>query len=182
MKSSQVIETKNLLLRGMGPDLHREVFTQLNDAQLKDFFGHETDEALAKERMMFEQGLTAYNKSFFLFHLIEKSSAKTIGWCGYHNIATKHDRAEIGYVINNEKYRGKGYMKEALIEVLKFGFEVLKFHRIEALTGKTNFISQKLLTDSGFKYEGLLREHYFINNVYEDSMMYSLMQQELVKQ
>lgn len=175
------IETKRLLLRKMDPELHKYVFTQLNEAEQKAFFGHENEDSMTKETQMFKEGLTCYNRSFCIFHLIEKASQKTIGWCGFHIIATKHDRAEIGYVIHDKNNWGKGYMKEALREVLCYGFDELKFHRIEALTSKENFASQKLLIDRGFLLEGLLREHYFINNVYEDSIMFSLMEKELIR-
>lgn len=72
-------------------------------------------------------------------------------------------------------------MKEALHEILCYGFDELNLHRIEAITGRENFVSQKLLKDRGFIYEGLLREHYFTNNIYEDSLMFSLMEKELIR-
>jgi ribosomal-protein-alanine N-acetyltransferase len=181
IKDAFSIETQNLILRALTPELYQYVFTHLNDEELKTFFGHETEEAFNKEKLMFEQGLTAYNKSFFIFQLIEKSSLKNIGWCGFHNIATRHNRAEIGYVINNKNNWGKGFMKEALHEILCYGFDELNLHRIEAITGRENFVSQKLLKDRGFIYEGLLREHYFTNNIYEDSLMFSLMEKELIR-
>ncbi len=180
IETAHIIETPHLKLREMGPALHQYLFKNLNREELKVFFGHDTEAAIDKEIQMYEEKLTAFNKSFCLFHLIEKSSNQTIGWCGYHHIATRHNRGEIGYVINQQKNWGKGYMKEALYEVLKYGFETLKLHRIEALTAKNNFVSQKLLIQRGFSYEGLLAEHYYINGVYEDSLMFSLLERNLI--
>lgn len=90
------IETKRLLLRKMDPELHKYVFTHLNETEQKAFFGHESDDSMSKETQMFKEGLTCYNRSFCIFHMVEKESQKTIGWCGFHNIATRHNRAEIG--------------------------------------------------------------------------------------
>jgi hypothetical protein len=61
------IETKRLLLRKMDPELHKYVFTHLNETEQKEFFGHESDEAMTKEIQMFKEGLTSYNRSFCIF-------------------------------------------------------------------------------------------------------------------
>jgi ribosomal-protein-alanine N-acetyltransferase len=42
----------------------------------------------------------------------------------------EHYRAEIGYMLL--EYHGKGIVSEAVKEVVKYGFEVMKLHSIEA--------------------------------------------------
>lgn len=101
-----------------------------------------------------------------------------MGWCGFHTWFTKHRRAEIGYVLNHDQYKGKGNMKEALPAVLKFGFENMDLHRVEALVAPGNKPSLKLLLRSGFAQEGLLRQHYFVNGKMEDSAIFSLLRSE----
>jgi ribosomal-protein-alanine N-acetyltransferase len=51
-------------------------------------------------------------------------------------------------------------------------------HRIEALVGPHNIPSLKLVKSFGFREEGRLREHYFINNQLEDSIVFSLLKRE----
>jgi ribosomal-protein-alanine N-acetyltransferase len=116
-----------------------------------------------------------YGISFCYFYLIEKSSGNNIGWCGFHKWYTRHSRGELGYVMTDEPAKGKGYMKEALGPVLKYGFNTLKLHRVEAMVAAWNEPSLKLLKGNGFVNEGNLREHYFENNIYDDSLMFSLL-------
>ena len=66
-------------------------------------------------------------------------------------------------------------MKEAMPEVINYGFEKMGLHRIEAMVGKDNEPSLKLLHAHGFVQEGLLREHYLIDGRYEDSLVFSLL-------
>ena len=69
-------------------------------------------------------------------------------------------------------------MTEALYQILEFGFNKLKLHRIEALTAEWNIPSIKTLGHFGFKSEGIMREDYFINGKNEDSVCYSLLSRE----
>ena len=71
-------------------------------------------------------------------------------------------------------------MKEALPFVLQYGFEEMELKRIEALVGPNNEASLRLIRSMGFVQEGLLREHYFTNGRFEDSLFFSLLQREFV--
>lgn len=175
------IETPRLLLRSLTPEVYKKVFTTLSDAALREFFGCRNDAELEEERKKYEQGLSMYRKSLLLFQLIEKSLGQIIGWCGYHTWYLPHHRAEIGYVISDESKKGKGFMKEALPYVLDFGFNEMKLQRVEALIGPDNLPSLKLVHSMGFVQEGVLREHYFVNGRFEDSVIFSLLKQDFTK-
>ena len=174
------IQTPRLLLRPLTPEIYDHVFTTLSDAELMEFFGCRTEEELREEHNKFRQGLSMYRKSFLVFQLMEIASGSIIGWCGYHTWYLPHSRAEIGYVLSDESKRGQGYMKEALPFVLQYGFEEMELKRIEALVGPNNEASLRLIRSMGFVQEGLLREHYFTNGRFEDSLFFSLLQREFV--
>lgn len=178
MMKMNLIETPRLLLRELNPDVFRQAMSTLSDEEQVKFFGYSSVDQLEKEKKFHEEGITMYGKSILYFHLIEKSSGKVFGWCGFHTWYTRHSRAELGYVITDESMRGKGFMKEALPAVIQYGFETMKLHRIEALTSTTNEVSIGLLKSVGFVYEGLLREHYLKEGKMEDSIMFSLLQKE----
>lgn len=59
-----------------------------------------------------------------------------IGWCGYHTWYIDHRRAEIGYAIRSDEYKAQGIMTEVMNAVLRYGFEVMNLHRIEAFIGR----------------------------------------------
>jgi ribosomal-protein-alanine N-acetyltransferase len=180
MTETNIIETERLLLREMNPGIFMEVMSTLSDEELVKFFGYRHVDDLERDKKSYEEGVSMYGKTMLYFHLIEKRSGNAFGWCGYHTWYTRHSRAELGYVINHENMRGKGYMKEALPSILQYGFETMKLHRIEALTSTTNDISIGLLESLGFVREGLLREHYCSNGKPEDSLIFSLLAKEFV--
>jgi|SRR5688572_12061248 len=172
------LETTRILLRDLTPELYQQVMETYTDNELMKFFGYQSFAELEGEKNRFQLGMTMSGKSFNYFHLIEKKSEEVMGWCGYHTWFVKHLRAEIGYVLNQDKYKGKGYMKEALLPVLNYGFESMSLHRIEALISPNNEPSLKLIRRFGFTQEGYLREHYMNDNKLDDSLIFSLLKYE----
>ena len=177
----RTLPTRRLLLREMTPEVYRHVFNNYTDEELKFFFGLRNDEELVLKKQTWQNGLTTFNKSFLYFQLVKKDSGENIGWCGYHTWYTQHYRAEIGYILTNDVERGNGYMKEALPEILRFGFDQMQLHRIEAFIGPDNTASLKLVEKLGFVKEGHLREHYFKDGKIEDSVVFSLLKTEFSK-
>ena len=152
------------------------MFSNYNDEKLIEFFGLIIPDELAKEKNRYEKGMITFNKTFVLFHILENN--KNVGWCGFHTWYTDHARAEIGYVLSNEASKGKGIMSAVLKEVIDYGFNTMKLHRIEAFVGPNNVPSLKLMEKYNFTKEGNLREHYFKNNKMEDSVVFSLLKSE----
>lgn len=72
------------------------------------------------------------------------SDPKLIGSICLWNFSEDRKTAEVGYDLNPD-FQGKGFMSEALQNVIKFGFEKLKLNSIEAFTHKDNRASKQLL-------------------------------------
>ncbi|MGV3459627.1 MAG: GNAT family N-acetyltransferase [Flavobacterium sp.] len=171
------IETPRFTLRIVTPEVYNHAMEDLGDVELMEFFG--LDEAgLAKQKSRQAGGLTTFNKSFVNFYPIDKATGKVIGWCGYHTWYTDHNRAEVGYHLNADESKRKGYMTEILAAVLRYGFDVMNLHRVEALTATYNVASIKTLEKFGFTHEGTLREHYLVDGKHEDSPIFSLLRHE----
>ncbi|MDR1886085.1 MAG: GNAT family N-acetyltransferase [Synergistaceae bacterium] len=83
---------------------------------------------------------------------------RLIGTCGFHNINKGLRRAELGYELNYE-YWGRGFMRLALRPVLDYGFNIMRFERIEAFLNVDNDRSAGLLLKLAFKLEGTLRDY-----------------------
>src|SRR5690606_40551856 len=60
-----------------------------------------------------------------------------------HTWFPDHCRAEIGYSLMQETDRRKGYMSEAIKEVLNYGFTVMNLNRVEALIAPDNIADRK---------------------------------------
>ena len=79
--------------------------------------------------------------------------------------------AFIGYSMD-EKEQGKGYMKEAVKLVIKYAFNELELHRIEATTMVDNLKSQNVLRSCGFKEVGISEKYLFINGEWKDHKIF----------
>jgi ribosomal-protein-alanine N-acetyltransferase len=105
-------------------------------------------------------------------------TGKLLGRCAYHNYMAMHKRSEIGYNMQKDEYKNKGYMKEALKPILIYGFEQMRLNRVEAFIGPDNKPSRKLVESYGFVIEGQLREHFCYDGELQDSVAYSLLASE----
>ena len=80
-----------------------------------------------------------------------KDHSEMIGSVSLWNFSKDLKTAEIGYDLN-PKYHRKGIMNEAINAILDFGFNTLKFKKIEAYTHRDNEPSKKLLLKNSFKF------------------------------
>ena len=173
-----IVETDRLILKGLSPQDMEFIFRNYTKEEIKKLLGHSTEEEYQKEEYKQKNGYAAYNRSFILFLLTEKTSNSIIGRCGLHNWNMEHKRAELGCDIADENFKCKGLMTEAVGRVIEYGFNQLKLHRIEALVGSNNIPSLRILEKHRFMKEGLLRQHYFISDKFEDSVLFSKLYNE----
>ena len=174
----ETYQTSRLQLRKFTPEVYKHLFSNYSEPEIKTIIGLESEEQYQKLLKKHEGGLATYNRSLVFFQLIASATNTIIGGCGFHNWAIDHNRAELGYNLDKEEFKQKGFMREALEFVINYGFTEMNLHRIEAMVSPANIPSLKLLQRFGFSEEGLLREHYLINGKYEDSKVYSLLQKE----
>ena len=90
---------------------------------------------------------------FYDWAVVEKASGHMIGTCGFTTIDAPNNVGEVGYVLNPD-YHGLGYGTEAAERVLRFGFEELGLHRIEAKFMKGNDSSLHVMEKLGMHLEG----------------------------
>ena len=173
----ETIETDRLLLQKLTPEIMKRIFEENNDDEIKKTLGISEDE-FVRQKKIHEKGYESYNRSMLNFQMVEKYSAKIIGNCGFHTWNPQHHRAEIGYALNAEEFKNKGFMKEALEKIIEFGFQEMNLNRIEALIDENNLPSRKLLDYFGFTKEGIARGHYLVDGVFEDSVLFSLLKSD----
>jgi len=173
----KTLETERLILRQLTPEVYDYIFTNYTDKECKTHLGVETNEALEAEKAKYKKGLSAYDRTFIIFQLIEKSSNKVMGITGFVRYYPDHFRAELGYSLFKDEYKRMGFMTEATAPMIAFGFETMNLQRIEAIAGPDNEASIKILEHLGFEKEGLMRRHYFRNGIGEDSAIYALLRE-----
>lgn len=173
-----LIETQRLKLTGYSSADMTIIFENFGKGEIMKLLGHRSEEDYQKEESKYKNGYSSYNRDFILFLLTDKLTNTIIGRCGLHNWNREHSRAEIGYNISEENFKRKGFMTEAVSAIIDYGFNKLHLHRIEALVGSNNVPSLRIIESHHFINEGLLRQHYFIGDKYEDSILFSLLDHE----
>ncbi len=110
--------------------------------------------------------------------VVELKDEKVLaGTIGFWRMKKEHHRAEIGYMILPEYWK-KGLMSEALREVLRYGFDVMKLHSIEADINPENTASETILERNGFTQEAFFKENFYWKGKYLNSAIYSLLEQD----
>jgi len=174
----ELIETQRLILQKITVEDYVYLFKNKSIGEIMAILGLSSKEEFLKEKFKYDNGYKTRIDSFVQFQLIDKSTEKIIGGCSLHNWYTEHRRAELGYALFNDANKGKGFMTEAVKEIIAYGFESMNLHRIEAYVAPDNIPSLNLMSKFSFTKEGLLREHYFYNEKYDDSIVFSLLRSE----
>ncbi|KAF2518002.1 GNAT family N-acetyltransferase [Flavobacterium foetidum] len=104
-----------------------------------------------------------------------KGSPKLLGIIGFYRMQPENYRSEIGYMLNPD-FHGKGIITEAVKKLIKFGFEELKLHSIEAVIDPENTASEKVLQKCGFVKEAHFKESDFWDGKFLDKVIYSLLE------
>jgi ribosomal-protein-alanine N-acetyltransferase len=128
------------------------------------------EEWIARHQEQFDNGQMVH------FAVTLKPQGTLTGAVGLE-INARHERAEMGYWIG-VPYWGNGYCTEAARAVLRYGFEVLKLHRIFASHFPRNPPSGRVMEKIGMKQEGLLRGHVKKQDRFEDYVVYGLLRED----
>ncbi|MFP3898301.1 MAG: GNAT family N-acetyltransferase [Dehalococcoidia bacterium] len=84
-----------------------------------------------------------------------------------------HQRAELGYWIG-VPYWGNGYCTEAAIVAVRYGFEVLRFHKITSMHMESNPASGRVMQKAGMSREGALTDHVLKDGRYHTMIVYAI--------
>lgn len=116
--------------------------------------------------------------SAFAFFLKSRVDQRLLGGLTLSNIRYGViSSGMLGYWIG-EPYARNGYMSEAVQVLLPFAFQTLNLHRLEAACLPGNLASVALLKKSGFWQEGVARKYLRINGVWQDHLLFSLLEDD----
>ena len=170
-----ILSTQRLLLRRLTNDDVEELFIMRSDKTRMKY----VPRPVAKEKQealdLIERINTGIDANQNINWVIElKETKQFVGTIGYYRSKPEHYRSEVGYMIQKQ-YEGKGYTTEALQEVLKYGFNQMNLHSIEAVIDPKNIASEKILQKCNFVKEGHFKENEFWEGKYLDNVVYSLL-------
>lgn len=173
------LETERLILREMTPDDVGFFFRHFNNDKIIErscFPGPKSLEA-AREELERYCIKPFKEQTGIRWGIGRKGIDVLIGTCGYYDWNKTAYRAEIGYDLDPVFWK-QGLMTEALLVVLRYGFEKMKLNRIQAIIDSENARSFRLVKRLGFKKEGVLRQNSYFNGRFRDEICFSLLKHE----
>ena len=131
-KNFPKLESERLLLRKFELTDATDVQLIRSDEKVMIYMDSERQMTIQHSKNFICDKLKMYEERTGIFWaIIEKSTNKFIGDFAFFKIDNKNSRAEIGYTLKPE-FWGKGFMKEAMLNIFNFGFSNLKLHSLEA--------------------------------------------------
>ena len=160
------IATERLTLRAMRELDAEDMFEYAKDPEVTGFLLWREHKNLAytKEYLAYIESRYALG-DFYDWAITLTDSGKMIGTCGFTKIDTVNDVGEIGYVLN-PAYHHIGIATEAADAVMRFGFDTLGLHRIEARFIEGNNASRAVMERLGMTFEGFERDSVFVKGRY----------------
>ncbi len=83
----------------------------------------------------------------------------------------------IGYWVD-EALAGRGYVPEGVVLLMRYAFDVLELHRLEAAIVPRNTASRRVAEKLGMRDEGIAVRFLQIQGVYEDHVRYAITAEE----
>lgn len=115
------------------------------------------------------------SRTVFTWCVEYKTDRKVVGRVDLGGFIKK-SMAELAYHFS-KNYWNMGFAKESIAEVIRFGIEDLKLHRIQALIMPDNIYSIKALKGLNFIEEGLMRKYPF-GKEFHDAVMLAIIEEQ----
>jgi ribosomal-protein-alanine N-acetyltransferase len=176
------LESERLVLREITAADADELFNIFSDEETMQYWSCRPYTSIVQAHKLIES-LTETTRQEMGIHwaITLRGENRLIGRCGYNEWRKPHRRGEISYIIARNDW-GKGIAREALHLILDYGFTEMNLHSIEAGVTPGNEGSTRMLERLGFCLEGHLRESYFAEDHFVDSLIYSLLRRDFCTQ
>jgi ribosomal-protein-alanine N-acetyltransferase len=172
------LRTKRLRLRPLGQRDAPAVLSIRSNPIVMRYHTSPPWEKIEQAVALIERDLAAMQSGEYLNLGLERiEDHALIGACTFFDLNKQCRRAEIGYELHHDAW-GRGYMHEALVALLGYGFSTMKLNRVEADIHPGNINSAKSLERLGFQKEGYLRERWIVGDEVSDSALYGLLHSE----
>ena len=101
-----------------------------------------------------------------------------IGHCGLFHVDETARHCELGIIIGEKDYWGRGYGREAVNLLLDYAFRVRNFRRVWLETHASNERAIRAYRACGFVEEGRMRQHVWLAGRYVDNVIMGVMREE----
>lgn len=161
------IATERLVLRPLAPAHAEQLYAIYSDPGAMRFWATPQHRDLKDTVTMINAFLTGSERAWTLFLRAEGQAIGLVYYVG------NPGAPGMGYIIH-ALHRGLGLMSEAVQAALKYGYEKLRFDRVELWIDSRNSASWRLAERNGFKQRAAFRGKYPHEALSHETLVYGL--------
>ncbi len=175
-----MIKGLKVQLRGLQLEDVTEIMKHWNRLELRNYLVLLTPQSTSDEEQFIKSTWNGFKTlTRFAFGIEVISDALLIGIVELASVEWLNRSAELGIVIFNDAYQGKGYGTEAVQLMLFYGFNILNLHSVRLRVYDYNQRAIKSYLKVGFKEVGRLRDARLIHGQYHDVILMDILESEL---
>lgn len=172
------LTTERLNLRILRSSDTKEIHTMNLLPETDEFNTSETPKHPEETRLKVETWISDNNQEItksFTFVVEIRNTGVFTGLINIHLKKEKYRNAEVWFKFHKD-YWNKGYATEALREIIRFGFDELNLHRIEAGCAIANTGSWKVMEKAGMIREAHTRQLLPLRTGWSDNYGYAILE------
>jgi ribosomal-protein-alanine N-acetyltransferase len=176
-KGVAMIQGKNIVLRLVTEKDLDVLYAHIcNLGNRGEFFPMRLTPETAFKKQFQETGFWCEDFGRFLILNLEHH---LIGSIYYFKTAIYSDALELGYILFDGQFQGKGYMTEALSLTVKYLFSTRYMNRIQLKIAPENTSSIRMALKCGFQFDGTRRQVLYSHGKHLDLNEYCLLREDL---
>ena len=180
LRPSYPIETKRLMLRPIEASDLDAMHAIQSDPEISRYLYWEPRSRSEVEEFIASSSASLEKEGDKLrLAVVLRESGDVIGDVVLVWSSSEHQQGEIGFIFNPD-HQGKGYATEAAVELLRFGFEGVKLHRIVGRCDDRNVASTRVMEHLGMRREAHLRENEFVKGEWQGEIVYAMLASEWI--
>jgi len=165
-------------LRGLlESDLEGAYFHWLNDPQVTRYMNSGRTPNTPQDMQAFFT-YTRGNLTNVAFAICDQQTHQHIGNVTLNNMHPIHRRADLGILIGEKAFWGRGYGTEATALTVDYGFKRLNLHSIWLGVVATHVGAIRAYEKAGFKQDGVAREAFWTDGNFHDIVQMSILARE----
>lgn len=167
-----LIEGKRVYLRKIKiSDANEKYLGWMLDADINQYLESRFEKWGLKKLKNYVRNILRNPKCIFLA-IIHRQTGKHIGNIKVGPVVLPHGYAEVGIIIGDKSFWGRGLGYESLKLIKDYAFKNLKIHKLIAGAYSDNVGSIKIFKKSGFIVEGVKRKQYLSKGKYVDAVLF----------
>ncbi len=166
---------RRIYLRPMEmPDLKGPYFDWLNDYEVTRFLETGSFPTTRATLRHYLESVARHPENVMLA-ILDKKTGTHVGNIKLGPIHPIHRRGDVGIMIGDKKFWGKGYGSEAIALIVEYGFKRLNLHKITLGVYADHTPAVRVYQKLGFVIEGILKEQLFRDGQFRDKAVMGIL-------